>query len=92
MTMMAVNLADLAALNEGSVHVVYKSFKRGQKWKEEVIYFRTKGEALDTIMSALNCAGIIGSDLVKMSYTRYDDQGHAWQCLTLYDKDGGCEE
>lgn len=92
MGMIDVNLANLAALNGRVVHIVYKTFKKGQKMKSEVLYFETKEAALGTIMSALNCAGIIGSDLVKMSYGTYDDQGHAVVFLTLYDKDGVCLE
>lgn len=92
MGMIGVNFGNVAILNGGRLHIVYKTFKKGQNVKTVPCYFKSKEDAMDTIMSALNCTSYMGSDLIKITYGRYDEQGYAMEFLTLYDKDGGCEE
>lgn len=90
MGMIGVNFANVAIFNGGPIHIVYKTYKKGQKVWTTSYYFRSKDGALDTIMSALNCTGI--DDLINVTYGAYDEQGHAVEFLILYDKDGRREE
>lgn len=92
MGMIGVNFSNLAILNGGSIHIVYKTFKKDQHVKTHTYYFKTKEDAMDTIVSALDCTSYTASDLISMVYGRYDEQGHAVEFLILYDKDGRCEE
>lgn len=91
MGMIGVNFANVAVLNGGLIHIVYKTFKKGQKVWTTSYYFRCKDGALDAIISALNYTSI-ADDLINVTYGKYDREGHAVEFLILYDKDGRREE
>lgn len=92
MGMIGVNFANVAILNGGRIHIVFKTFKKGQHVKTCTYCFKTKEDAMDTITSALNCTSYMGSDLISVTYGAYDEQGYAVEFLILYDKDGRREE
>lgn len=92
MGMMAVNVADIALLNGGSIYTVQKMYKIKGRLKDATYYFRKKEDALDTIMSAINCTSMGDDNLIYMVYHRYDDQGIAQEYLVLYDKDRRYED
>ena len=93
MGMNGVDYANLAALNGGMIHVVYKESKVRGRLKIETSCYRSKDLAMDSIVNTLNCYGTIGdSDLIGLAYGTFDDQGHAIHYMTIYTKEMRCEE
>lgn len=91
--MKEVDYANLAALNGGMIHVVYKESKINGRLKIETNYYRTKDLAMDSIVDTLNAYSFIGdSNLLGLAYGTFDDQGHAIHYMTIYTKDGRHEE
>ncbi len=89
MGMNEVDYANLAALNGGMIHVVYKESKiKGRlriELKIETSYYRSKDLAMDSIVDTLNAYSSIGdSDLLGLAYGTFDDQGYAIDYMTIY--------
>lgn len=88
MVLNGVNMQNLAILNGGEIHVVYKVSMEGKNQRKRLFYHSAKENALKTIISELTYDM---GDLIELSYIKYDMQGNITDWLAIYKK-GRCEE
>lgn len=86
---MMINVANIAALNEGEIHIVSKKSIEEKHQRTRAFYCSSRENATKIILSEITYDM---GDLVELTYIRYDAQGHVLENLPIYQKNERCEE